>query len=256
MKKKGVLMVTASTMMLFTQLGYSQKDSVTTSAKIRKNEIGLDIGSVLLFSLGSSEFTQPIGISYKRVVNDWVFRTSVSTRAKYNQAPLFNHDQVFYNDSIYYVRSGLGKTNYYVARVGAEYRYKFKRNFMFVTGCDFQTQMLKGRTQWVEYAHRIDSVANAGTGQEYNYTTLVGTRTVMEENSKGYQFGLGVSTGLLFPIGKKWSVLAQARVSAVVGPLTKTVTDNIIQTTTKNRSVFYDFETGPALAEISVFYRF
>lgn len=60
----------------------------------------------------------------------------------------------------------------------------------------------------------------------------------------------------MLPIGKRWWLLGQYRVDSYFGPTKTTTTDKIKGTTVKNNSTTFDFNAGPALTELSLFYRF
>lgn len=232
---------------------WGQTDSTRTSNK--KNEIGLNIGPIILVTLGGTPYPQPIGLTYKRVFNKWAFRANFTFKP-YNNSWLYNtNEQTQINDTNY-IRTNTRRSRSYIGRIGIEYRHKFKKGWYLVGGIDFHAQYTNSNRQINEQVYKIDSVGNYGTAEQFNHTTLKYHKNLLEEKAITKQMGIGISAGLMIPAGKRWWVIAQFRADSFFGTTTRATTDNITGKTYGGSTTTFDFDTGPAISEVSLFYRF
>ncbi|MBI1265842.1 MAG: hypothetical protein GC193_00280 [Cryomorphaceae bacterium] len=231
----------------------AQVDSIPNT---KKNEIGLNLTPFAVVILGETPSAKPLELTYKRVYNDWAFRTKFAyTNSKNN--PFFDRtEQVLWADSMLSERITTKKREAYTLGVGFEHRSHIKSGIYFVAGIDLLGELTQGRERVNETISQIDSIGSAGTANQFYHTTQLSTNTIFEEDMSSIQFGAGVSLGLLVPVGARWWLQGQFYMSGFVGPTEKTTSDNVAGTTETTQYTTFDLTSGPALAQMSVFYRF
>jgi len=257
--------ITAGLLLIFSPGVISQEDTIVVPAKVpastdsvktttKRNEIGLNIGPMLLVALGAAPYSQPLlGITYKRVYGKWAFRTNFTMRVYDDPS---SADQVVTVDSMYRVRTNSMKHAYYTLRAGMEYRIQLKTRCWLVAGVDLQAQLLQTRRRIYQTNYPINAIINPGTADVHYQTGSGTTSTLAEEDSREQVAGLGLTAGLMIPIGKRFWILGQCRFDSFYGPGQRTFKDNVTGTTKKyNYNSFY-FDVEGALAEVYLFYRF
>ncbi len=251
---KNIILTTSFFFVLTTQQIYGQTDSTTLTNK--KNEIGLNVGPVILAMLGSPPYSQPFGLTYKRVFNKWAFRTNLTFKPISNDAYSSITEKTKVNDStliwITYNRRNWSLTG----RIGIEYRHKFKRGWYFVTGVDIHGQHSVNNRAITEANFKIDSIGNSGSAEQFYHTTFKEQKNLFEEKVTIKQVGLGLTIGTIIPLSKHWLILAQFRADGSVGPSNRKTTDFVTGKTVNSSSTSFDFNTGAAFSELSIFYRF
>jgi len=233
---------------------HGQSDS--TATKNKKNEIGLSVRPIILVTLGGTPYAQPIGLTYKRVFNKWAFRTNFTFKPYDNSFFFNNTEQIQTNDTTYHIRTTTNRSRSYIGRIGIEYRHKFKKGWYFVSGVDIQGQYTDASRHITEATYKIDSIGSLGTAEQFNYSTFKNHKNLLDEKTITKQIGLGLTIGAMVPVGKRWWVLAQFRADSFMGPSTTTTTDHVTGKTTSSSQTTFDFETGAAISEVSLFYRF
>jgi hypothetical protein len=227
-------------------------DSVKTTTK--RNEIGLNIGPMLLVALGAAPYSQPLlGITYKRVIGKWAFRTNFTMRI-YDDPPA--GEQIVTVDSLYRVRTNSMKHAYYTVRAGMEYRIQLKTRCWLVAGVDLQGRLLQTSRRIYQTNYAITSIINPGTADVHYQTGSGSTSTLAEEDSREQLAGLGLTAGLMIPVGKRIWILGQCRFDSFYGPGQRTFKDNVAGTTNKYKYNSFYFDVEGALAEVYLFFRF
>lgn len=239
---------------LAVSLGRAQNKDSTIC--LRKNEIGIGIGPLMLISLGSQPSSQPIGISYKRVVNKWVLKTSFAYSRNSNSPFGFNSHEEFHNDSTISIRTTNYYRNTFSGRIGAEYRYAFKNGITIFGGTDLIAQYSNGTKNINEALFRIDSLVGTGTAQQHYEKTFLDVKAILIQRETSPQFGLGINLGVLFPLKQRWWLAFSYRADAVFGNVTVKRNDLLQQKTETNNFSRFDFNSGPLLSELALFYRF
>ncbi len=232
---------------------YAQSD---TTEKVRKNELGLSVGPILLVTLGSTPYAQPIGITYKRVLGKWALRSNFTLRPWEDSWPGFENETKQISDSMQ-VRRNTNRDNIsYIGRVGYEYRYLSKRGWYIVGGIDLQAQQTIGGKKIQQALYKIDSVSNAGTAEPQFHTTFINSEVLLTESWTTTQLGLGLSMGVMIPAGKRWWISALCRADTFFGPTRRVISDYVEGSVQKYNTSTFDFTSGPALTEISIYFRF
>ncbi len=255
MKNTNIIVLKIIILIVFsTNKLYSQKDS--TILKNKKNEIGLNIGPILLVTLGSSPYSQPINITYKRVFNRWAFRTNVSLKPAYaNEYPNFL-ERIKINDSTLLQTNNSIKDWSFAGRIGIEYRYQFKRGWSFVTGLDIVGLNYVYSRIITQDKYKIDTVSNSGTALQFYNLTPINQKRTYEEKITNLQFGLGLTLGTMIPLGKNWLILGQLRLEGTAGSQNTKSTDFLTNKSFNNKSSVFNFNTGATFTELSLFYKF
>lgn len=251
---KNIILTTSVFFVFTTQQIYGQTDSTTSLNK--KNEIGLNIGPVVLVMLGSSPYSQPLGLTYKRVFSKWAFRTNFTFKPSSNDAYSSITEKTKVNDSTLIWNTTSRRNWSLVGRVGVEYRYKFKRGWYFVTGIDLQAQHSVNSKAITVANYRIDSIGNSGSAEQFYHTTYKEQKNLLEEKVITKQVGVGLTVGTIIPLSKHWLILAQFRADGGVGPSNRKTTDFVKGKTISSSSTSFDFNTSAAFSELSLFYRF
>ncbi len=233
---------------------YGQKDS--TVLRNRKNEIGLNVGPIVLVMLGATPYSQPLGLTYKRLFNKWAFRTNFTFKPIDNTAFSSITENTKINDTTLVWRTTNRNTKSFIGRIGIEYRHKFKRGWYFVAGLDIQGQHSVYNRAITQATFKIDSVGNSGTAEQFYHTTLQDHKNILEEKTIVKQIGIGLTLGTIVPLSKRWLILAQFRADGFVGPSNTKTTDFLTGKSVNNTSTTFDFNTGAAVSELSLFYRF
>ncbi len=68
------------------------------------------------------------------------------------------------------------------------------------------------------------------------------------------QIGAGISFGLLIPLGSRWWIQGQYYMSGLIGPTESRTIDKIEGTTENTRYSSVEFNSGPGLAQVAVFF--
>lgn len=251
---KNIILTTSVFFVLTIQQIHGQTDSTISINK--KNEIGLNVGPVILVLLGSPPYSQPLGLTYKRVLGKWAFRTNLTFKPSANDPYNSVTEKTKVNDSTL-IWSTTNRRNWSLAgRIGVEYRYKFKRGWYLVTGIDIHGQQSVNNRAITAASYKIDSIGNSGTAEQFYHTTFKEQNNLLEEKVITKQVGLGLTVGTIIPLSKHWLILAQIRADGSVGPSNRKTTDFVTGKTTSSSSTSFDFNTGAAFSELSLFYRF
>jgi hypothetical protein len=251
---KKIILTTSVLVVLATQQFYGQTDSTTSLNK--KNEFGLTVGPVVLIMLGSPPNSQPLGLTYKRVLSKWAFRTNLTFKPSSNDAYSSITERTKVNDSTL-IWNTASKRNWSLAgRIGVEYRYKFKRGWYLVTGIDIHRKHSVNNRAITEAYYKIDSIGNSGSAEQFYHTKYKEQKNLLEEKVITKQVGLGLTVGAIIPLNKKWLILTQFSADGSVGKSNRKTTDFVKGKTTSSSSTSFDFNTSAAFSELSLFYRF
>jgi hypothetical protein len=246
----------------FLLLGFSgeaQEDSLGTTDSIPKhsyrNEIGVSIAPLVLVLFNADPYsTTPVSVTYKRVRNSVALRVNFSYRG-HRQWMYGANEYVYAVDSMYRIRKHTESMDNYIGRIGAEYRKAFASKVHFVCGADLQFMYSKYRRQVHNALYQIDSSNAQTTSEVYYFTREVSSEKISDRVTEMPMYGLGISLGLMVPVKKHWWILGQMRADAFFGRRNYHYIDNSGAERVASTSIF-DFEAGPPLSELSVFYRF
>jgi hypothetical protein len=228
----------------------------TAAAQGYKNEIGFNAGPLLLIFLGSTPDWQPAGISYKRVINRWAFRTNISVTTFQPNRYYYRNEKVYITDTLHTVMTEYNKNTIYAGRVGMEYRLPLRRNCYLVLGADLQGRVKNDSRIIDQSLLRVDSIKERYSAEPRYYTTRTFTQRALDERTISKQVGIGFSLGLLVPLGDRWWLSTQCRADSFFGPSEYTVKDYIAATKKSSTSQNFDLDVGSPLTDISLFFRF
>jgi hypothetical protein len=238
---------------------FAQKDS---SLFMRKNEIGICINPILSSAIGANYANKPnlFDASYKRVFGNWAIRVNYAhnLQGTSNEAP----PSYSYGDpTLIPLQSQSWKYNYKenTERIGYEYRYKFNNGWSFIGGADLQARQSTFNSELLQNYYHLDSMSNSGNSTQSYYASLSDSKTISEQKNKTTEFGLGISTGLIVPLGKRFLIMAEQRAGVFYGT-TKTVSNDYAMGTKKesssNNTNVNVLQSNYGLFELSLFYRF
>ncbi len=251
---KNIILPTSFFFVLATVQMYGQADS--TKLRSKKNEIGINVGPIVLLMLGATPYSQPPGLTYKRVFNKLAFRTNFTFKPSGNDLFKSTTDRTKVNDTTLIWTTTNRKNRSFVGRIGVEYRHKLKIGWYLVTGIDILGQYSIYNRQILQATFKIDSIGGSGTAEPTYHTTYKEGKKLLEEKVITKQVGIGLTIGTLIPLGKRWLVLAQFRADGYVGPANSKTIDFVTGKSVNSSSTSFDFNAGVALSELSLFYRF
>jgi hypothetical protein len=227
-------------------------DSAAATGPYR-NEIGINVAPLALIALGATPYSQPpLGLTYKRVYGKWAWRLNFTLGADRNRYP----SQVLSADSIYRSRELSFSRVSYTGRIGLEYRRSLRTGWYFVGGVDLQARQLNSHNTIEESEFRIDSVTGKGTASEYLHLTPMGTVKIYDDKVIYQQVGLGLTAGLMYAIADRWWILGHLRLDTFYGPGRREETDHLTGKKTKSSFSVFDLDTGPAISELLLVFRF
>jgi len=224
----------------------------------QKNEIGIHIGGVLksvVSGFYQRSVQQPWGITYKRVNGNWATRIGFT-----HQLNRFPEEQLggslILPNGKYETRSTDVHTRQNIFRLGREYRIPLKYNIQLVLGADIQARNFL----WVRSLHsnvaEIDTVLYIGTTvQDISYANVTSTRIHFSELS-GWQYGIGLSCGVMIPLGNRLVLNGNVRLDSFYGIVDDTNYDYLANSFERTRTSLRSLNTIGPLSELSLFYRF
>ena len=251
--KNYICILSTCLFMTMPQLSRAQNDSTAFAGK--KNEFGVNIGPVLLVMMGATPYSQPLGITYKRRFNQWAVRANFAFTPNVDPYYNSNTEKTKVNDTTLQWRTTTRSTKRFTSRIGIEYRYPMRWGWMLLTGVDVQHQLAIDKRTISLATFKIDSIAKAGTADQYFATTLRSQKNLLEETRTANQVGLGFTVGTLIPLNKKWFVLTQFRADGLAGPTVIKTTDLLTGTTTSKTYTTFDFNAWAMISEVTLFYR-
>jgi len=251
---------TISGVTLFTILtvtcGCIDAQSDSAHASFKKNEIGINIGPVALVMLGAEPYTQAHGLTYKRVFGKWALRSNFTFLPPFNFMAETYRERTPLNDSTYTLKTTYNRNRSYTGRIGLEYRNTFKNGWAFVIGGDVQGRYTTDNRYITNNVFKIDSIKGRGTADQILFATNKEQSKLLEEKTTKTLFGASLTVGLIVPFSKHWCAQAHYRVDALVGPQKKTTSDFVAGKTSQSRNSVFDFSSGAAISELSLYYRF
>jgi hypothetical protein len=254
MRTLASIIVFACSVSLGAQDTIPKQDSL--KPRVFRNEIGTNIGPLALILLGAEPFAQPLmAVHYKRVFDKFALRFTAGVK----KLPSWYYqpkDDVFAIDSMYRVRRTEHSELSYLLRLGVEKRKKTSTRLYFVFGADLIALQKQSRDLINEITYRIDSIVRKGTPDEYRYMTQTSALSRRDETTVTNFIGLGGSAGLMLPIGKRLWLLGHFRADFYFSRRTQYYTDPVTGKREKGTASVFDFETGPPVSEVSLFFRF
>lgn len=166
----------------------AQVDSIKVANK--RNEVGLNIGPVILVMLGGTPYSQPIGITHKKIFKKWGFRSNFTFKPIANSIYESYSEKIQTNDTTLFMRTTNRNNKSYIGRIGVEYRHRFKCGWHFVGGIDLQAQHSVDNTNITEAVFRIDSISNYGTAQQSYNTAFKEQNSLYDEKIISKHVGL------------------------------------------------------------------
>lgn len=233
---------------------FAQSD--TTKFTQKKNELGINVGPIVVSMFGSAPYSQPFGITYKRVLGKWAMRTNLSFLPTGGQGFSSETNKTKLNDSTLVWTTVNRNKQTVTGRIGAEYRHQFQNGWSLITGVDLQAQQSVYKRTITEAEFAIDSIGNAGGVETFYHTTFRSQRNTIQEKNLQKQVGLGFTLGALVPLTKNWLIAAQFRADLYAGTSHRTTTNLLTGKSVNNHFTSIDFNVGPAFSELSLYYRF
>lgn len=243
------------TLVLITVSGRAIAQADSSKVRLKKNEIGLNVGPLILLSLGGSPYAQPPGITYKRVQGKVAVRLNYTIKPDNEQGYGDNSTTSAMTDSTITLNIMSRSTNKRIGRAGAEYRHQLKGGWFLVGGLDASGQYTRTLNQINQMTLRIDYISNPGTADQSYHTSFKETKSLLYQAVIAKQVGAGLSIAAMIPLKKRWLLAAQMRADAFFGRSTITTTDHVAGTTTTTTRRNNSIDWGPAVSELSVFYR-
>ena len=225
---------------------------------MKKNEIGMHIGGVLKSVVsgvyqGTAE--APWGITYKRVDGNWATRLGFTYQMNTDPEKEIGGSLILPNGN-YETRSTDGQARQIIFRLGREYRIPLKYNIQLVLGADIQARNLLMLRSLYSNISEIDTILNIGTTiQDIKYANFSKTRINFSE-LLGWQYGIGLSCGVMIPLGKRLMLNGNVRLDSFYGILNDSNYNYLSDSFGKSKSSFFDLKTIGPLSDLSLFYRF
>lgn len=102
----------------------------------------------------------------------------------------------------------------------------------------------------------IDTILYIGTTvQDIKYANITSTRINFSE-IVGWQFGIGVSCGVMVPLGKRFILSGSVRLDSFYGMLSDSNYDYLSDSFERNKNGHLNLNTIRPLSDLSLFYRF
>jgi hypothetical protein len=234
---------------------FSQKDSLPSIGKT--NEIGINIGSVLLIALGGDPYSQPLGLTYKKTNRRLAYKFSYNYYSN-GTSPYATQKETEYliMDSIKYDITKQSKNRKHDFRVGAEYRLMFKNKLTMFLGADLLIGYAEMSSITNRTAFKIDSI-NVSHNSESNYYLSYLDNKIKNKNvDYMLNTGLAFNVGLIVPLTKRFQIACSHRTDLILSNINRVNKD--YQTNQSNKFKYYrfDFDYGIPITEIALYYRF
>ena len=233
----------------------AQIDSIKA---LNRHELGTFTGGTAA-TLVTGDFSQfsakPLGLTYKLVKGKWATRFGYEFQSNRSVPPAAFAHRPLPNGDIETL-SHDGYSRHHIFRVGKEYRIPLKRNIQFVIGADLQCRNVLLVSQWGSVVAKIDTVLNPGTSTQQIVYNEINHRNLERTDLQGWQYGLGLSVGFLFPLGKRCWLSSNLRLDSFYGSYTENYSGKSGLNTNRNRGYFAEANVRSFLSELAVFYRF
>jgi hypothetical protein len=159
-------------------------------------------------------------------------------------------------DSLLSERVTSKKRETFMGGIGFEHRSHLRSGIYFVGGIDLVGKISHRSDRLKETISRIDSIGFSATAHEFYHRSVLSSNSIYEEDIKSVQIGAGISLGLLIPLGSRWWIQGQYYMSGLIGPTESRTIDKMEGTTENTRYSSVEFNSGPGLAQVAVFFRF
>lgn len=234
---------------------YSQTDSVIKRSK--PNEIGLNLGPVLLVAMGSDPYSQPIGITYKRVNNSIAYKFGYNFYSNGSNPHAFERETSYVlRDSIKYDTNRHSKNRKHDFRIGAEYRLTFKNRMALFFGLDLVMAYAEMSTITNKSSFKIDSISSIVSSEPNYYLTYIENKLYRKDIYYMFNTGLGLNVGMIVPISKRFQLSISQHTSMVLSSVNRVNKDYQTNRSDKHRYNSFDFDLGTPITEIGFYYRF
>jgi len=225
---------------------------------IYKHEVGMHISGLLksvVSGVYQRSLEQPWGLTYKRVNGKWATRFEFTHQL--NRAPEEQlAGSLILPNGNYETRSTYGHTRQNIFRLGREYRVPLKYNIQLVLGADIQARNFLMVNSLHSTVSEIDTILYIGTTvQDIKYANINTTRINFSE-IVGWQFGIGVSCGVMVPLGKRFILSGSVRLDSFYGMLSDSNYDYLSDSFERNKNGHLNLNTIRPLSDLSLFYRF
>lgn len=234
---------------------YSQTDSVIKRSK--PNEIGLNLGPVLLVAMGSDPYSQPIGITYKRLRNKLAYKLAYNYHSNASSPYSMQREtQYVFGDSVIYDVAKQYKNRRHDFRLGAEYRLVFKNKINLFLGADLIVAYAENSSVTNKSSFKIDSISSIVGSEPNYYLTYIENKLYRKDIYYMFNTGLGLNVGMIVPISKRFQLSISQHTSMVLRSVNRVNKDYQTNRSDKHRYNSFDFDFGLPITEIGFYYRF
>ena len=225
-----------------------------------KHEVGLNVGPSVLVSLGGKATAQAQGLYYKRLTEKGAWRFQLT-----NVGPSLGGNTNFWQyredfsamDSTLVTRQGLERNRAVILWSGKEYRLQKQNGWAFTYGFDlglsygFRTFEM----QDVSYSgtYLVDPV---GVPRNYNYGNLEGVTDVAKRETRSYGLGSRVTVGALKALSPRFFLHLQSGLTAFAYQNEGRDMDYQTGLRANFSTQSLEFNTGPFIHELGLYYRF
>ncbi len=234
---------------------YSQTDSIMKRSK--PNEIGLNVGPVLLIAMGSDPYPQPIGITYKSLINKFAYKIVYNYHSN-GSSPYAYEKETNYllSDSLKFdiVKQSIKLKHDF--RIGAEYRLAFKNRMALFFGLDLVMAYSEMRMTTNKSIFKIDSISLISNLEPNYYLSSVENRIQSRGVDYIFNSGLGINIGMIIPVSKRFQFSFSHRSDLVLSSIYTVNKDYQSKQSDKFRYNRFDFDFGTPISEIGFYYRF
>ena len=223
-----------------------------TDSSFYRNETGISIGRLAQHALGG-EATQPWGFSYKYLLKKNVALRGTYQYKDYESYPKVPNTTLILPDSLHQYDSDYMNGFYHRVTLGAEARLIRKR-MTFALGADIGYRHRREYYQEYREAYIKDSLAGSG-GMVY-YDRQIESRVILGRHDRGHDFTLGLTGAVLIPISKHWLLSFMVKGDFHTGITRYRTSDYLKNLSYTGNYRIAQFEGGPLLSDVSLFYRF
>ena len=234
---------------------YSQADS--TIKRSKPNEIGINVGPILLIAMGSDPYSQPIGLTYKSLANKLAYKLSYNYHSNGSSPYSMQREtQYVFGDSIKYEVAKQFKNRRHDFRFGAEYRLAFKNKINLFFGADVIVAYAENSSITNKSSFKIDSISSIVGSEPNYYLTYIENKLYRKDINYMFNTGLGLNIGVIVPISKRFQFSISQHTSMVLSSVNRINKDYQTNQSDKQRYNSFDFDFGLPITEIGLYYRF
>jgi hypothetical protein len=218
---------------------------------VHRHEMGLDVSTILVNMLGGNRDQVHLTFTYKRVLNDWAFRSSFNLTLREHKT--FRLQEV--KDGLLWYHDNLEKSSSYTGRIGIERRVPFIGRAMLAIGLDLAYGYAPSSREVTAFSYSPASDPTQSVDYPVPGLMLVSQQPWENVKRTEHSMGLDGTAAVLYPLSDRFMVSAKFRTSLHYNLSKSQVERFSPKESTTTRDGAMTRTIGPGLvSEINIYY--